>query len=96
MAFATLDHHPGAEVLAAVRQCVAACVDQFDMQAITNCLWALALLQALPAATWNSLVGAFTRLLEPQYSLPGDPHPHLLNLLDPRSATSLCRALRSR
>ena len=80
MAFATLNHNPGAEVLAAVRKRIATRVDQFDTQKIANCLWALALLQALPAATWNSLVGAFTRLLDPQSSLPGETSSPTCNL----------------
>ena len=71
LAFATLDHSPGPGVLAAVQQRVAASAFQFDTQAIANCLWALALLQALPAATWNALVGAFVTLMAPQQSLPG-------------------------
>lgn len=72
LAYATLDHNPGAEVMAAVQQRVVACALQFDTQAIANCLWALALLQALPPATWNALVGAFVAQLDQQQRLPGE------------------------
>ena len=77
LAFATLDHSPGPDVLAAVQQRVLDYAVQFDTQAIANCLWALALLQALPQATWNALVGAFVTLLSPQQSLPGGCLPAL-------------------
>lgn len=71
LAFATLDHNPGEQALTALRARAAACVAQFDTQAIANCLWALALLRELPAVTWNLLVGTFARLLGSESSSAG-------------------------
>ena len=71
--FAYLDHDPGEAVLAAIHQHVGAYAPQFDMQAMSGCLWALALLglHALPSPTWNALITAFVGTLRPDQSLSG-------------------------
>ena len=71
LGFATLDHNPGAEVLEAIQQKVVASAQHFDTQAIANCLWALALLRALPASTWNALLSAFCKTVDPEKITPG-------------------------
>ena len=89
LGFATLDHNPGESVLAAVQQRVGAYATQFDTQAVANCLWALALLHALPPPTWNALITAFLGMLGPDQSLSGEQSQHFISCKQVASAVQL-------
>ena len=79
LGFATLDHTPEETVLVAVQQHLVAHAALFSTQAITNCLWALALLHALPPPTWNALIRAYLGMLGPGQSLSGEQGQHLIS-----------------
>ena len=65
LAFATLAYSPGEAALARVTQAIADSLADYDPQALSNSIWALAILGALPSSLWNLLVAGFVAQLGP-------------------------------
>ena len=65
LAFATLSYNPGQAALDRVTQAITNNIADYDTQAISNSIWALAILGALPSSLWNLLVNGFVTQLGP-------------------------------
>ena len=81
LAFATLAYHPGQAALEAVTQAMREHIADYDPQAISNSIWALAIMGALPSPLYNLLVKAFVDQLGPLDEATGQLPTHVASVL---------------
>ena len=83
LAFATLAYTPPSDWLAACVDHGMSIVDDFDAQAVANAVWALGLLDHLPAYFWSALMKPFEAALKGlkgKHALTYAPYTSLLVL----------------